>query len=392
MHPPSPTPPADGTPPQGIRDLPSLHPSMLRPRRRMRGTAFPFREEAVEYFYLARNAIYALCKHWELAGTEVLVPSYFHGVEIEALLAADVRLRFYPVDRNMQVDAAQVEALVTSKTSAIYLIHYLGFPGPVEALRTACDTHGIKLIEDCALALLSESGTGPLGSLGDGSVFCLYKTLPVPSGGALWLKSGDLGRIPSSTRKAPLRAAWGRVVSSLIEHYELRDNVVARSIWSSVRRIGRSAAQRVEPERIDVGSQDLNLDHIHLGMNRVSRTILRNQDFPAIIQRRRANYELLHEALADLSEPIFTHLPPGVCPLFFPIRVREEKSSIIARLKKRGIHAINLWLEPHPVLPPGRFPAADELRRTVLELPCHQDLDADDVLRIAAVVREEWKG
>src|SRR5690606_23210046 len=97
---------------------------------------------------------------WGLAGKEVLFPSYFHGVELDALLEAGARVRFYPVDRRMQVDPRQVVQRIGKETAAVYLIHYVGFPGPVEELAAICEERGVRLIEDCALALLSCLGSG----------------------------------------------------------------------------------------------------------------------------------------------------------------------------------------------------------------------------------------
>ena len=38
----------------------------------------------------------------------------------------------------------------------------------------------------------------------------------------------------------------------------------------------------------------------------------------------------------------------------------------------------------------GIFPESDELRRTVLEIPCHQDLQKTDMLKIVEIVKQEW--
>src|SRR5262245_33219680 len=83
---------------------PALRLPMLLPRRQPKQSGFPFDRPAVHYYYQARNAIYALAQAWKLAGQEVLFPAYFHGVEVETLLAAGVKLRFYPVHKGMRVD------------------------------------------------------------------------------------------------------------------------------------------------------------------------------------------------------------------------------------------------------------------------------------------------
>src|SRR6478672_1683471 len=100
--------------------------------RRQTARAFPFDQETATSYYMARYGIYALARAWRLAGQEVLVPAYCHGVEMEALTAAGVRLRYYPVRAGMTVSARDIAARVTPETRAVYLIHYLGFPGPVE--------------------------------------------------------------------------------------------------------------------------------------------------------------------------------------------------------------------------------------------------------------------
>src|SRR5437879_1432817 len=84
-----------------------------------------------------------------------------------------------------------VPCKLTPEVAALYVIHYAGFSQDMEAARQLADSAGLPLVEDCALALLSRNGDKPLGSYGDLSIFCLYKTLPVPNGGAL-LARGEL--------------------------------------------------------------------------------------------------------------------------------------------------------------------------------------------------------
>jgi dTDP-4-amino-4,6-dideoxygalactose transaminase len=59
---------------------------------------------------------------------------------------------------------------------------------------------------------------------------------------------------------------------------------------------------------------------------------------------------------------------------------------VLLRLSARGVEGRNFWELHHPELPPGIFPETDELRRTQLELPIHQDLNTDDIRRIAAAM------
>lgn len=365
--------------------LPLLAPRMLRPRLRSVETFFPFDDPHTHYFYLARNGIFALAELWNLAGQEVLFPAYFHGVELEALLAAGAKPSFYPVHSGMRVDPGEVIERITDRTKAVYLIHYLGIPGPVEELAEACRERGVPLIEDCALALLSSIGERPLGTFGDAAIFCLYKTLPVPNGGALVVRD-DQGR---TIRKdaAPLRAALSSMAASLKAYYEDRGNRLTRWALDRSVRFGRRAVATVENDRVEVGSQHFDMGHARLGMNRFGRMLLAGQPFRSIVETRRRNFLRLAARLGHLGAPVFDDLGEGVCPLFFPIVVRE-KGDLLEALEERGVQAVNFWSVSLPLLPVGTYPEVDFMRTSTVELPCHQDLSPDDVDRIADIVLE----
>jgi len=93
--------------------------------------------------------------------------------------------------------------------------------------------------------------------------------------------------------------------------------------------------------------------------------------------------------IMELSRVFQNHrdeLPRGVVPLFYATNV-ENKRGVLLRLSARGVEGRNFWELHHPLLPAGVFPETDELRRTQLELPIHQDLVTDDIRRIAAAMR-----
>lgn len=365
--------------------LPTLSPAMLLPRRPRARPPFPLADASSHFVYFARNGIYALARLWGLAGKEVLFPSYFHGVELEALLEAGVRPRFYPVDRRMQVDPDEVVRRIGNETAAVYLIHYLGFPGPVEELAAACEEKGVKLIEDCALALLSSAGERPLGSFGHASIFCLYKTLPTPNGGVLVLRQPTAIRLPEGERPN-LVSTIAPMASSLLQRLELRTGHVGRAIRGSLRMVG-SAMRWRSAGHVPTGTQSFDRSHVRLGMSPIGRVILESQDFAKIVERRRRSYFHLLGRLRSVSPPVFGELPPGVCPLFYPLQ-SERKSQMLAALRARGIDAVDFWRRGHPRVPWGMFPDSDHLRRTILEIPCHQDLEPPTVDRIADAVIE----
>jgi len=365
--------------------LPTLWPSMLVSRSGTRGF-FPFNAAQVHYFYFGRNAVWLAAKILGLQQKEVLAPAYHHGVEIEALVDAGASVRFYRVDSRWEVDLDDVERKIGPRTKALYLTHYAGLPGPALEMKRLAEQHGLALIEDCALSLLSADGDRPLGSTGDVSIFCLYKTLPVPNGGALVINGSRHYGIP-----APARPGWGstlsHVASSLLQNLELRTGAAGQWIRSAARRLGRTTVEAAGIERVAMGTQHFNRAHVDLGISAVSMRVARAQDFASIVDARRRNFFFLLGRLRDASPPLFNQLPPGMCPLFYPLVV-SDKPGLMAKLERRGIETVNFWRDFHPLCDPARFPEVAKLRRTILEIPCHQDLSSAAMGRIASAVRE----
>src|SRR3977135_2505734 len=157
--------------PAPTRTVPCMQtawPHMLVPRPSAAvPLVFPFDQPGLRYRYFARNAVWDAVQLLELSGKQVLLPAYHHGVELETLLAAGVKPLFYRVDAQMRCDFADAKKRAAGKEiSALYVIHYAGFPQDMAEARKLADEMGVPLIEDCALALLSRDGRDPLGSTG----------------------------------------------------------------------------------------------------------------------------------------------------------------------------------------------------------------------------------
>ena len=209
-------------------------------RRREARRHHPFSSPTVRYFYFARNAIWHTVKMLGLDRGEVLVPSYHHGVEIEALLDAGARVRFYRVGKTFDVDLEDVEKKIGSRTTALYLTHFAGFPGPVREMKRLAERHALPLIEDCALSLFSMDGDLPLGVTGDVAIFCLYKVLPVPNGGALVINGSgrcDLPHLPPP----PFSSTLSLLTSSLLRNVALRGGKPGRRLRKLALGLGKSS-------------------------------------------------------------------------------------------------------------------------------------------------------
>jgi perosamine synthetase len=345
----------------------------------------PFSAANVRHAYFARNAVWLAAKMYRLQGREVLVPAYHHGVEVEALVAAGVRPRFYRVGPQWDADVEDVARKVGPDTGALYLTHFAGFPGPTDALRRLADERGIPLFEDCALSLLSADGMRPLGTTGDVGIFCLYKTLPVPHGGSLVLNR-DTARALPELDPPPTASTTSHLLSLLLLNLEMRGGVAGRALRAAIRALGHAAVDAAKIDRVATGTQHFELEDVELGTSPLALRVALSQDLDGIVERRRRNFFQLLGRLRDVGQPLFHELPAGICPLFFPLRV-QDKPGVLARLRAVGVDAVDFWSDFHPACAAEEFPEVAALRREIVEIPCHQDLEPDTVSKVAEEVR-----
>jgi dTDP-4-amino-4,6-dideoxygalactose transaminase len=358
---------------------------MLFPKVARPAAPFPFSAGAARRYYFARNAVYHGSQLLGLGGTEALVPAYHHGVEVEALAAAGVVPRFVRVDGRMRLDLEALEEAVGPRTRSIYVIHYAGFPQPMPELLAIARRHGLAVLEDCALSLLSRDGDAWLGARGDLGIFCLYKTLPVPNGGILVRNGG--GALPPEAKPAPLVSSLHHAGGSLLANAAFRAGERGQAVREVVRGGVRAVRHASHVTHVSTGTMHFDAAHVDLGMSRLSEVVLGNLDFDGIVAARRRNYFLLLGRLRDLAPPVLAELPPGVCPLFYPL-LCDDKRAVQARLAERGIETVDFWSTGHPACDVSQFPEVAALRRRVLELPTHQDLQPEDMAYIARAVEE----
>jgi perosamine synthetase len=365
--------------------FPTLSPTELFGIRR-KNQPYPFSSPRVRYFYFARNGLWQLVKLLGLEGREVLMPSYHHGVEIETLMDAGATLRFYRVGRRMDIDLEDVERQIGPQTAALHMTHFVGFPGPVREMKAMAEKHGLLLIEDCAHALLTCIGDEPIGQTGDVSLFCLYKKLPVPNGGAIVVNNPRLGNLPQPTAP-PTSSNLSVLASSILRNIALRGGRPGRSLRQLALGVGKGTLRASGVEPVLTGTEHFNRDHLSLGMTKLALRIGLSQDMDRVRQQLRRNYLFLEEHLGKLVPPFFPSLPPGTAPFFYPLVVKDSRATV-KELLAHGIEAVEFWHGPHPACDMRQFPDVAWLRNSIVEIPCHQEISIRTLRRVVEVVRK----
>jgi perosamine synthetase len=383
-----------------LRTQPTLPPSVLLGVS-TRGRLPPPLDRAGATFYVkGRNAIWHVLRALDVQQSEiVLVPSYNCGAELDAALGTPARVRFYRVDRCARIDIDDLRRAIEPQTRAVLVTHYFGFPPPdLSAIVELCQDKGLFLIEDCAHALYSTYVGRPLGTFGDAGIFSLWKTLPMPDGGAvlanrpLPLRDGTttppLDPCLTALRfslEAHLLFRFGRIgamVKKLADPLAPLAKHAGRYVW------GETAAAPLDLEPSLNPHVTFDRSTADWSMSAASRRIARRSPHADIAHRRRRNYAFLAGQLATVPgvRLIYPMLPSGVCPLLLPVVV-DEPVSLRRHLESDGIATELFWSDFHPAFPAKEFPDSTYLKTHVVALPVHQDLDPGQLARVADAVR-----
>jgi len=125
-------------------------------------------------------------------GDEVLVPDLTFGATANAVVqcgATPVLVDIAP--DTWALNPNLLDAVLSSKTRAIIVVHLYGIPAQLDAIVAFAKTHGLFVIEDCAEALGTEYQGDHVGSTTDAGTFSFFgnKTITTGEGGMVTFKS-----------------------------------------------------------------------------------------------------------------------------------------------------------------------------------------------------------
>ncbi len=372
------------TPWREIPAFPSLSPfRLLSPGNRAWQECYPFTEDNGSMTLIGRVALYHGLLSQKLEGATILVPNYHEGVEIDTLLAAGCKLVYYSVTDDLRIDLDDVEQRLQD-AKVLYVIHYFGYPQPMDEIMAFCKKHDLKVIEDCALALFSRDTGGWLGRYGDIAIFSVHKTCPTPGLG--FLRSNQPVKLDGLV---PVSSKTTLIQSVALFRRSIRASSLAgieRGLMALRRWISRTTSvdihEDLNPEK---GQWDPRMSK--LAPSKWAYYLMRFINPNRIIARRRENFERLADGLRGFADLPVDRLPDGMCPLFLPILV-ERKLEVQKRLGELGVESINFWSRIHSSCPPDLGNELSTWRQQCLALGVHQNLNRRAIDRQAAIVRQ----
>lgn len=126
-------------------------------------------------------------------GDEVICPSMSYIATANSICYVGATPIFAEVNQDYNLDVADVERRITSKTKAILLVHQIGMPADIDAFRALSEKYNLLLIEDAACAIGSEYKGKKIGIHSDLVCFSFHprKIITTGDGGMITTNRED---------------------------------------------------------------------------------------------------------------------------------------------------------------------------------------------------------
>ncbi len=319
-----------------------------------------------EYLSVFSNGTVALqlaCRLLRLSG-EVITTPFTFAATVHSLRWSNLEPVFCDIDPDTyNINPDGIEALITEKTTAILPVHVFGTPCDVERIQKIADKHGLKVLYDAAHAFGVKVQGKPISAFGDCTMFSFHATkiFHTIEGGALSFKDPNLKERADSLRNFGIR--------DLDTVLEPGTNGKLNEIQAAV---GLLVLKAVD-EEIAGRKEVTNL----------YRSLLK--DIPGIV------------LLKDRDG--FTHNYPYFC-----IRVLQEeyglgRDALFEKLKEHKVLARKYFyplcsnFQCYSDLPSAskhRLPVANEVADSILALPLHGRMQADEVALICKMIKSRF--
>ncbi len=158
-------------------------------------------------------------------GSEVITTPMTFPATANVVVHERLRPVFVDIEPGtLNIDPAKIEEKISSKTKAIFPVHFAGHPCDMDAIQAIADKHNLVIIEDAAHALESSYKGRKIGNLGNLTSFSFYanKNMTTGEGGMLTINDEELADKIRVMRLHGLnKDAWNRFGKSGFAHWQL---------------------------------------------------------------------------------------------------------------------------------------------------------------------------
>lgn len=140
------------------------------------------------------DALHLACRVLDIhEGDEVICPSLTFAASVNCIRYVGATPVFCDVcgTNDMNIDPVEIEKAVTSRTKAIIVVHFAGFPCDMDAIMQIARKYNLKVIEDACHGPLSEYKGKKLGVIGDIGCFSFFSNKNVSTGEGGMITTND---------------------------------------------------------------------------------------------------------------------------------------------------------------------------------------------------------
>ena len=312
-------------------------------------------------------------------GDEVIVPSYTFVSTALAFLREGAKVVFADsMQRNPNIDAQTLEALITPRTKVIVPVHYAGVACDMDAIMALAEKYNLLVVEDAAQAIDSyyksnngKSSIRPLGSIGHLAAFSFHETKNITAGG----EGGLL------------------VVND--ERFVRR----AEILWEK----GTNRAEFFRGEVNKYGWVDMGSSFLPSEVN-AAFLYAQLENLDAIQAKRKALWNRYYQHLKPLADkgcftmPDIPEYATNNAHMFYLVlRDLEQRTALIKYLKENGVGAVFHYLSLHSseyyhAKHDGRsLPQCDRYADCLVRLPLFFDLTIEQVDSICDLLKTYYR-
>lgn len=128
------------------------------------------------------------------SGDEVICPSLTFAASCNCIRYVGATPVFADIvgPDHINIDPADIERKITSKTKGIIVVHMAGFPCNMDEIITIASKHNLKVIEDACHGPLSEYKGKKLGTIGDCACFSFFSNKNISTGeGGMFITNNE---------------------------------------------------------------------------------------------------------------------------------------------------------------------------------------------------------
>lgn len=124
-------------------------------------------------------------------GDEVITQSFTFVATVEAIIESGALPIITEIDDTLNMDPADLQKKITSRTKAIIVVHMLGTPARMDKIIAIAQKQGIPVIEDTAWGCGGTLNDKPLGTIGDIGTFSFDFAKAMTTGEGGMMVTGD---------------------------------------------------------------------------------------------------------------------------------------------------------------------------------------------------------